>query len=466
MSPIPGPIILLALPLVAAVATYLLRRWAFLAATLAAATAAALGFLCIRLPLDRSAFVLGQEVAFGRPVVIVGRNLILDPASQLWLAVVFLVAAIFYLIAWRMAQGRLFFSFSLVILSLYALVALLQTFSLAILVFAMTTAPAVFMIQGDRLGSVRGGLRYLLVTLLAVPLLLAAGWLVDQATLSAANAHLARLAVLPAGFGFGLLLAIFPFGTWMPALAADAPPLVSAFLFTAGQAMAVFLALVFLREVPWPLDDPNALEILQFAGLVTAVSGGVMAAAQRDFGRVMGYAALSDLGYILIAFGAGGSFGLGLALLHVVNRSAPIVLMAASLAILRNREATDAFDGLQGVARRLPIPAMGLVVGGLALAGVPMTAGFPTHWAISRAVSATHWSWAWLLLASSAGIIVGLLRGSSVMLGSSSRKPVTRQPIVASLMIVALAALVIALGLYPQLLLAPIQKAVQALSLF
>jgi formate hydrogenlyase subunit 3/multisubunit Na+/H+ antiporter MnhD subunit len=466
VNPVPGPVILLALPLIAAVVTYLLRRWPFLAASGAAVVAAALAFLCIRLPLDRSAFVLGQEVAFGRPIVIIGRNLILEPMGQVWLAVVYTLAVIYYLIASRLAQGRLFFSFSLVILSLYALVTLLETFSLAILVLTMTACPAVFMVQGDRPGSVRGSLRYLTVTLLAVPLLLTAAWLADQSALSAANAQMARLAILPAALGFGLLLAVFPFGTWMPALAADAPPLVSAFLFTAGQAMAGFVALVFLRELPWPLADPNALELIQFVGLVTAVSAGLMAAAQRDFGRVLGYAAMSDLGFALIAFGSGGSSGQGLALLHIVNRSAPIALMAASLAIVRNHAATDAFGGLQGMARRLPIATMGLLVGGLGLAGFPMTAGFPTHWAIMRSVSITHWPWAWLLLASSAGIVVALLRGWSAMLGADSGQHGARQPVVASFMIVALIALVILIGWHPQFFLAPIQKAVEALALF
>ncbi|NIV30372.1 MAG: hypothetical protein GWN58_13015, partial [Anaerolineae bacterium] len=69
MNPLPGPILLFALPVLAAGVTYLVRRWAILAASFAAATAGVLAFLCLRLPLDRSAFVLGQEVAFGRPVV-------------------------------------------------------------------------------------------------------------------------------------------------------------------------------------------------------------------------------------------------------------------------------------------------------------------------------------------------------------------------------------------------------------
>ena len=490
MTPIPGPIILLALPLLAAVITYLVRRWTILAAFVAALTAGTLAILCWRLPADRSAFVLGQEVAFGRPVIIVGRTLLLEPAGQAWLAFVLALATVMFLIAWRIPQGRLFFPVSLTILSLYALVSLLQTFSLAVLAFAISVTLAVFIIQTSWHGSVRGAQRYLLVTLLSVPLLLAAAWLVDQRILSPENAEIARQALLPAVLGFGLLLAVFPFGTWMPALAADAPPIVTAFIFTAGQAMAIYLVLTFLHNAPWLLGEPNMPAVVQLAGLVMAASGGLMAAVQRDLGRLLGYAALSDLGYLLLAFVSAGSQGLSLTLLYLVSRSISIMLMATALAVIRARVGTDSLGGLRGAARRLPIAALGLTIGGLALAGFPLTAGFPIHWAVSRAIwnlaqplstvtegaaatidaiAGRRWmEWVVLatLLLSSAGIIVGLLRGLSAMLGADPREEMKRQPVIVSLMILGLAGLVIVLGIYPQLFLEPVLRAADAFTLF
>ncbi len=483
MTPIPGPILLLALPLLAAGITFLVRRWAALAAPVAALITAFLAFLCLRLPLDRSAFVLGQEVAFGRPVVILGRTLVLDPAGQVWLAFVFALAAVLALIAWRLPQGRLFFPISLVILSLYTLVALFQVFSLAVIIFALSATLAVFIVQDGVSASVRGGQRYLVVTLLAVPFLLAAWWLVDRAALEPETANLVRLALLPAALGFGLLLGLFPFGTWLPALAADAPPVATAFVLTTGQAMALFLASAFLRGTPFAWTDPAISDLLRLVGLVTAAAGGLMAAVQRDLGRLFGYAALSDLGYLLLALPAGGSQGLSLALLHLINRAVAMTLLAAALAILRHRVSTDHLAGLQGVARRLPVAVMGLMLGGLSLAGFPFTAGFPTHWAIGRALwtwaqplvaargtaeAAPGQDWIWVLtliglLVSSAGVVIGLLRGLSAMLGPARRDDIARQPVIASLLVLLLAALTVILGLYPQLCLEPVYRAAQAL---
>jgi multicomponent Na+:H+ antiporter subunit D len=482
VTPIPGPIILLVLPLAAAVVTYFLRRWALLAGLIAALTTSALAALCLQLPLGQSAFVLGQEVAFGRPVVIVGRNLVLDPMGQMWLAFLFALATLLYLFAWRVDQGRTFFSFSLTILSLYAFIVLLETFSLAILVFAMSATPAVFVIQSRYRQSIQGAQRYLVVMLLAVPLLLAATWLIEQAMLTAQDAEavangsteiaaalsqtMARRALLPTALGFGLLLAIFPFGTWMAVLAADAPPIVTAFLFSAGQAMAIYLALVFLQDTPWLLEDKTTLDVIRFAGLIMAAAGGVMAAVQRDFGRVLGYAALSSLGFVLLAFGLGGSQGLTLSLLSGISHALAVTLMAAGLAIVRNWASSDRFTDLGGIARQLPIATLGLALGGLALAGFPLTGGFPTHWAILRSVAGSETLWALVLLVSSIGIIIGLLRGLNSTFGGEPRNEIARQPILASVVMLLVAGLVIALGLYPQLFLEPVIEVVEALGLY
>jgi multicomponent Na+:H+ antiporter subunit D len=496
VSPIPGPMILLIPPLLAAVAAYLLRRWALLAALVSAATAGLLAALCLSLPLDQSAFVLGQHVAFGRPVVALGQTLVLDQAGKMWLAYAFGLPAVFYLFAWRISQGRSFFPFSLVILALYALAVLLHNFSLSLLTFAIAATFLVFVLQAGQLRSVRGAQRYLLITLLAVPLLLMAAWLIEQPVAGPAEVEagaiagqdLARRALLPAALGFGLLLAVFPFGTWMPALAAEAPPLVSAFVFTVGQGMALYLAFSFAAAHPDLTLDSTALGVIQLAGLSMAASGGFMAAVQRDLGRLLGYSALADLGVLLLAFATGGSHRLDLALLHGLSRSVSITLMAAALAIVQHRAATTRFDGLRGVARRLPVATAGLILGGLALAGFPFTAGFPTRWAVSRAV----WNWAlpfspgaqtstsaaipgqeWVwgltlfaLVASSAGVLVGVLRALNAMADPEERPDIAAQPAIASLLVVLLAALAIVLGLYPQLFLEPVVSTAQAFALF
>ncbi len=466
MNLLSGPTPLFVLPLLAAVATYFTRRWAIVAALLASATSGILAFLCLRLPLDRSSEVLGQDVNLGLRVEVLGQNLQLEPAGQLWLAFIFGMAVLFYLLAWRISQGRSFYSFSLAIIALYVLVVLLESFSLSVLVYAVSVTLTVFVIQGGQLASVRGAQRYLVASFLAAPLLLAAAWLMDPTHSTPQHAETIRRVLLPAALGFGLLLGAFPFGTWMPALAAETLPVVTAFVFTAGQAMALFLTLVFLNANPLLLSDGVTPAVIQIAGLVMAVAGGIMAAVQRDFGRLFGYAAMSDMGVLLLALASTGSQSVTLVLLHVVSRGMSITLIAAALSILRHRATTDSFADLSGVARRLPVATMGLTLGVLALAGFPLTAGFPIHWAVYRAVSGEEMVWALLLVAASVGTVIGLLRGLNAMLGAEPRDEIARQPLLASLFVLALAALVIILGITPQLFLEPVSKAAQAFALF
>jgi formate hydrogenlyase subunit 3/multisubunit Na+/H+ antiporter MnhD subunit len=295
----------------------------------------------------------------------------------------------------------------------------------------------------------------------------------------------------------------------MPSIAADAPPLATAFVFTVGQAMALFLALTFLRQNPLVAADSATAAAIQIAGILMAAAGGVMAAVQRDFGRLLGYAALSSLGILLLALVTGDDQGVTLALLHHMGRSLSITLVAAALAILRRGVGSDHFAELRGVAQRLPVATLGLMLGGLALAGFPFTAGFPTHWAVSRAVwglaqsatplvqettsaieAAQAQNWVPMitlatLALSSTGVIIGLVRGLDAMRtesilridstrnsrpaaggpnGQTSVDGELHQPRVASLMVLALAGLILVLGLYPQLFLALAEKAAQAFS--
>ena len=60
------------------------------------------------------------------------------------------------------------------------------------------------------------------------------------------------------------------------------------------------------------------------------------------------------------------------------------MLTAMGLAVVHHRAGSDSFANLAGAARRLPLSVVGLVLGGLSLAGMPLTAGFPGRWPIYR----------------------------------------------------------------------------------
>ena len=449
---------LMILPLALVPVVYLLRRWRLLAATLASVTALTLASLCLGLPLDRPVSVLGWEIALGEPMVVLGREFALDLAGGFTLGFIYLIATVAFIFAWRVSQGDLFFPWGLIVLSLLSAAVMIRHFLFAVLFLWVASIVSVLIIQGDREGSRRGALRYLVMVSLAVPLLLVTPWLIDLQALNPDNLALLRYAAVLLAMGFAILLAAAPFHGWVSAVAANAPPVAAAFVLTATNAVVLLLMLNLLQSYPWLSEDPQVFSLLRLGGLLMAAVGGLLAFAQRDFGRLLGYAVLSDMGCTLAALGVASPAALTAALLQVAHRSVGLMLAAMGLAVVRHRAGSDSFADLAGAARRLPLATVGLVLGGLSLAGMPLTAGFPSRWAIYRLFSSPDLALAVLL--SGAGVAFGYLRGLSALLGPSTEPRVKREPFIASLIILGMIILCLWLGLRPQWLLSPIQRVV------
>jgi len=459
---IAGPLFLIVLPLILSPVVYLLRRRALLAAALASTTALIMASLCLGLPFDKAVSVLGLEVALGEPIIVLGREFALELAGSLTLGFICLIAATAFLFAWRVSQGNPFFPLGLIILSLLSATVMIRHFLFAVLFLWIASLVAVFIIQGDRQGPGRGALRYLVMMSLAVLPLLITPWLIDLQAVNPDNLALLRYAAFLLAIGFAILLAVVPFHGWVSAVAADAPPVAAAFVLTVTNAIVLLLMLNLLQSYPWLSEDPQVFRLLRLGGLLMAAVGGLLAFAQRDFGRLLGYAVLSDMGCTLVALSVASPAGLTSALLQVAHRSVGLMLTAMGLAVVRHRAGSDSFADLSGVARRLPISTAGLVLGGLSLAGIPLTAGFPSRWAIYRLFSSPDLALAMLL--SGAGVAFGYLRGLSVLLDPSTEPKVRREPVMASLIILGMIVLCLWLGLRPQRLLPAIQRVAESFS--
>ncbi len=457
---IPGPLFLMILPLALAPVVYLLRRWTLLAASLASAAVLIVASLYLGWTLDRPVSVLGLEVALSQPMVVLGREFALEPAGGFTLGFICLMAATAFVFTWRIPQGGLFFPLGLIILSLLSAAVMIQHFLFTVLFLWIASIIAVFVVQGDRQGRWRGALRYLVTVSLAVLPLLVTPWLIDLQAVNPDDLALLRYAAVLLAIGFAILLAVVPFHSWVSAVAADAPPMVAAFLFTAINAVVLLLMLNLLQSYVWLPENLQVFRLLRIGGLLMAIVGGLLAFAQRDFGHLLGYAVLSDMGCTLVALSVASPAALTAALLQVAYRAVGLMLTAMGLAVVRHRTGSDCFDNVGGVARRLPLSTVGLVLGGLSLAGMPLTAGFPSRLAIYRLLSSPNL--ALVLLLSGAGVAFGYLRGLSILLNPSTEPTVKREPLIASLMILGMIILCLWLGLRPQWFLSSIQRVVES----
>ncbi|MCK4473595.1 MAG: hypothetical protein KAW49_17585, partial [Anaerolineae bacterium] len=320
---IAGPLLLLIIPLVMAGVVYILLRWVSLSALLAVGTALALGIAVVTLPLDQPVRVYfwgERQIAMGEAVRFLGRELVLEQADRMAMAILFLTAAGLFFLAWRVTPHSLLFPMGLGLLSLLSGALLIRPLIYAVLLIEIAAALSIFALQAEGQSPTRGGMRYLTFTTLALPGVLVTHWLLDRYVLTPDDVGLLNTAAALLAVSFALLLGVVPFHTWVPAVAGDSVSLAGTFVLTINNGAVWFLLLDFLETYPWLSTHPYFGSLFSTAGLAMIVVGGLLAPAQRRLGPLMGYGALVDSGGALIALGMHSRLGLTLVLLSLLVR--------------------------------------------------------------------------------------------------------------------------------------------------
>jgi len=165
----------------------------------------------------------------------------------------------------------------------------------------------------------------------------------------------------------------FPLHVWLPD-AMEGPTPVSALIHAATMVAAG----VFMVGRMYPLftAEPNAwvMDFVMWIGCFTAVFSATIAVAQFDIKRVLAYSTCSQLGYMVMALGAGslaaGQFHL---LTHAFFKA--LLFLGAGCVIIGTHHEQD-MRRMGGLRKYMPITCICYVIGMLALSGFPLTAGF------------------------------------------------------------------------------------------
>lgn len=459
---IAGLLLFLILPLAVAGAVYAVRQWAKLSSLLAFITCVALGIIIVVVPLGRTIELFGRQIVTGGTLSLLGRELVLRDFDRVAIAFLYFTGAATFALAWWVSPRSLLLPAGLVSLSLLSGSLLIRPLIYAVLLLQVALAVSVFALQREDRAPTRGGLQYLSFSLLALPGLLTIHWLMDRYALTPENVALLDASAVLLVLSFALLLGSVPFHTWIPALTGDGDLLASGFVLSVNHGAVWFLMLSFLATYPEFGAHADFASLSSTAGLAMVVVGGLFAAAQRRPERLVGYGALIDSGAALIAMGIYSERGLALALLGLMVRPFGLVLMSAGLQLLRlPGQADDGLEALRGVAWRSPGGALAFLVGGMSIAGMPITAGFAARWALYRALAPSQLGSALLLVASSVGLMIGIWRTFSVLLQRpllpegeqhEAETPVpARGPLVRGL-VAALVLASICIGLWPQII--------------
>ena len=183
----------------------------------------------------------------------------------------------------------------------------------------------------------------------------------------------------------------FPLMTWLPD-AMEGPTPVSALLHSATMVAAGVYLLA--RLFPFFSHSTVAMTIILAIGTISMLMASTMAMVDRDIKKVWAYSTISQLGYMVMALGAGGYFA---GIFHLTTHAAfKTLLFLCSGVWVTYYGTNDMFEIGQRSGRGLKIPMVCLVLAGASLSGLPPLAGFFSKEAILGALAGLN-NPVWLL---------------------------------------------------------------------
>jgi len=191
----------------------------------------------------------------------------------------------------------------------------------------------------------------------------------------------------------------FPLHVWLPD-AMEGPTPVSALIHAATMVNAgVYLVaranLLFAHSV-------EAMVVVASIGIFTAILAASIAMTQTDIKRVLAYSTLSQLGYMFAALGVGAFTA---AIFHLMTHGffKGLLFLGSGSVIHAVHEEQD-MRRMGGLRRKIPITYVTMLIGSIAIAGIPPLAGFFSKDEILGEAFKLGFAWVWLI-----GIVVAIM---------------------------------------------------------
>ncbi len=183
------------------------------------------------------------------------------------------------------------------------------------------------------------------------------------------------VAVILITAGFGFKIATVPFQMWLPDVFEGAPVPTVAFVSAASKAAGFAVVLRVFHDAfgTYALDWSGIFAVLAAFSMTV---GNLVAIAQSNIRRMLGYSTIAHVGYIMV----------GLATLSMLGRSGLLFFLAAyslanlaaffTIVAISTKVGSDQIKDYAGMARRAPVLALVMAFALVSLIGIPPTAGF------------------------------------------------------------------------------------------
>lgn len=175
--------------------------------------------------------------------------------------------------------------------------------------------------------------------------------------------------------GFATKSAIVPFHTWVPDAYTSAPASVSAIL-TGGVVKS--LGIYVLMRLSYNVFGMSSLlsKVFMYSGVASIIIGVLMALGQLNFRRLLAYHSISQIGYIILAFGIGTPLAIAGAIFHILNHSLFKSLLFLNAGSVEYETGEHNLNRLGKLSGKMPVTSASSLIASLSISGIPPFNGF------------------------------------------------------------------------------------------
>lgn len=172
-----------------------------------------------------------------------------------------------------------------------------------------------------------------------------------------------------------------PMHSWIPECAESAPAPVVAYL---PASLDKLLGIYLLARISLDLFVLNeaANIFLMLIGAFTIVAAVMMALVQHNMKKLLGYHAVSQVGYMVLGIGTGNPIGIAGGLFHMLNHAIYKSCLFLTAGNVEAKTKTAELDELGGLAKLMPVTYICCLVASLSISGIPPFNGFVSKWMI------------------------------------------------------------------------------------
>lgn len=173
----------------------------------------------------------------------------------------------------------------------------------------------------------------------------------------------------------------FPFHTWVPDFAKKAPASSTAYL---PASLDKLLGIYFLVRICVDIFTINQwiTLVLLIIGVLTIIFAVMMALIQHNFKRLLGFHAVSQVGYMVVGIAIATPLGIAAGLFHMVNHALYKSGLFLSAGSIHHRTGKNDLGELGGLSSKMPITFISALIFALAISGIPPLNGFASKWMI------------------------------------------------------------------------------------